>query len=279
MCHLFSSFHSPKSTAFSHKRTAGTRKMALSCARRGSDWVLWRISSQKGLSSIGTSCPGKWLNHYPWRYLKDQWMWHLGHGLVLDVAVNNAPRGVFQPKCFCGLHVIHEFLYFVVFLFSCILSKKKTYLFFLYKPYLKISFDFLWVLLQPFLRWRTGRDNCTQQAEYGTLWIYTVTNFYTLFHFPCTYSYFHILILNIYFLLWLWVSGWLFLLQLQGLTSVSIDVSFVHHLYVTTMHLICVTLKCTFPIVLWISLQLPIIFTTSIKLHCNRLSNSNYGRA
>lgn len=56
-----------------------------------------------------------------------------------------------------------------------------------------------WVLLQPFLRWRTGRDNCTQQAEYGKLWIYTAANFYTLFHFPCTYSYFHILIINIWF--------------------------------------------------------------------------------
>ncbi|KAK4822862.1 hypothetical protein QYF61_020713 [Mycteria americana] len=28
-------------------------------------------SSPKGLSSIGTGCPGKWLSHHPWRYLKD----------------------------------------------------------------------------------------------------------------------------------------------------------------------------------------------------------------
>jgi len=28
------------------------------------------ISSLKGLSSIGTGCPGKWLSHHPWRYLK-----------------------------------------------------------------------------------------------------------------------------------------------------------------------------------------------------------------
>ena len=25
----------------------------------------------KGLSRIGTGCPGKWLSHHPWRYLKD----------------------------------------------------------------------------------------------------------------------------------------------------------------------------------------------------------------
>jgi len=29
------------------------------------------ISSLKGLSSIATGCPGKWLSHYPWSYLKD----------------------------------------------------------------------------------------------------------------------------------------------------------------------------------------------------------------
>ncbi|GAB0206787.1 hypothetical protein GRJ2_003397700 [Grus japonensis] len=30
-----------------------------------------KISSLKGLSSIGTGCPGKQLSHHPWRYLKD----------------------------------------------------------------------------------------------------------------------------------------------------------------------------------------------------------------
>ncbi|KAK4824104.1 hypothetical protein QYF61_010624, partial [Mycteria americana] len=30
-----------------------------------------KISSPKGLSGIGTGCPGKWLSHHPWRYLKD----------------------------------------------------------------------------------------------------------------------------------------------------------------------------------------------------------------
>ncbi|KAK4817957.1 hypothetical protein QYF61_003477 [Mycteria americana] len=29
------------------------------------------LTSLKGLSSIGTGCPGKWLSHHPWRYLKD----------------------------------------------------------------------------------------------------------------------------------------------------------------------------------------------------------------
>ncbi|KAK4825506.1 LOW QUALITY PROTEIN: hypothetical protein QYF61_000019 [Mycteria americana] len=34
-------------------------------------WILGKISSPKGLSSIGTGCPGKWLSHHAWRYLKD----------------------------------------------------------------------------------------------------------------------------------------------------------------------------------------------------------------
>jgi len=34
--------------------------------RRGDlDWILGSISSPKGLSSIGTDCPGKWLRHHP----------------------------------------------------------------------------------------------------------------------------------------------------------------------------------------------------------------------
>ncbi|KAK4825890.1 hypothetical protein QYF61_003246 [Mycteria americana] len=37
----------------------------------GLDWILGKMSSLKGLSSIGTGCPGKWLSHHPWRYLKD----------------------------------------------------------------------------------------------------------------------------------------------------------------------------------------------------------------
>ena len=27
-----------------------------------------KISLLKGLSGIGTGCPGKWLSHHPWRY-------------------------------------------------------------------------------------------------------------------------------------------------------------------------------------------------------------------
>jgi len=27
--------------------------------------------SLKGLSGIGTGCPGKWLSHHPWRCSKD----------------------------------------------------------------------------------------------------------------------------------------------------------------------------------------------------------------
>jgi len=40
--------------------------------------LLGNTSSPKGLSSIGTGCPRKVLSHYPWRYLKDVHMWHLG---------------------------------------------------------------------------------------------------------------------------------------------------------------------------------------------------------
>ena len=30
--------------------------------------LLGKVSSPKGLSSIGTGCPGKWWSHLPWRY-------------------------------------------------------------------------------------------------------------------------------------------------------------------------------------------------------------------
>ncbi|KAK4830328.1 hypothetical protein QYF61_010092 [Mycteria americana] len=39
---------------------------------------LGNFSSLKGLSSIGTGCPGKWLSRHPWKYLKDVWMRCLG---------------------------------------------------------------------------------------------------------------------------------------------------------------------------------------------------------
>jgi len=52
--------------------------MASSCVRGGFDWILWKISSLKGLSSSGTGCPGQWWSHHPWRYLKDVQAWCLG---------------------------------------------------------------------------------------------------------------------------------------------------------------------------------------------------------
>jgi len=47
------------------------RATASSCSRGGLDYILGKISSPKGLSSIGTGSLGKWLGHHPWRYLKD----------------------------------------------------------------------------------------------------------------------------------------------------------------------------------------------------------------
>ncbi|KAK4830259.1 hypothetical protein QYF61_009352 [Mycteria americana] len=49
---------------FSQVTSDRTREMASSCIRRGLDWILGKNSSLKGLSSIGTSYPGKWLSHY-----------------------------------------------------------------------------------------------------------------------------------------------------------------------------------------------------------------------
>jgi len=39
--------------------TIGREEMASSCIRGGSDWLLGKISSPKGLSSTGTGCPWK----------------------------------------------------------------------------------------------------------------------------------------------------------------------------------------------------------------------------
>jgi len=49
----------------------GQGEMASSCVRGDLDWILGKISSPKGLSSVGTGCPGKWWSHHPWGYLKD----------------------------------------------------------------------------------------------------------------------------------------------------------------------------------------------------------------
>lgn len=40
-------------------------------------WILGNISAPKLLSSIGTGCSGKWLNHHSRGYWKDVSMWHL----------------------------------------------------------------------------------------------------------------------------------------------------------------------------------------------------------
>jgi len=42
--------------------------MDSSCARGGLDWISGKISVRKVWSDIGTSCPGKWCSHHPWRY-------------------------------------------------------------------------------------------------------------------------------------------------------------------------------------------------------------------
>ena len=44
-------------------RTRGTRGSL--------GWTLEKTPSPKGLSNIGTGCPGRWLSRHPWRYLKD----------------------------------------------------------------------------------------------------------------------------------------------------------------------------------------------------------------
>uniref|UniRef100_A0A8D0G3A2 Sialic acid binding Ig like lectin 1 n=1 Tax=Strix occidentalis caurina TaxID=311401 RepID=A0A8D0G3A2_STROC len=43
--------------------------MASSCARAGSDWLLGRISLQKGLLGVGMGCPGQGGSPHPWRAL------------------------------------------------------------------------------------------------------------------------------------------------------------------------------------------------------------------
>ncbi|KAK4825363.1 hypothetical protein QYF61_026882 [Mycteria americana] len=61
----------------------------------------------KGWSSIGTSCPGKWLSRHPWRYLKDVWMRCLGTwcsgglGNVRFMVGLDDLKGLFQPIRFC----------------------------------------------------------------------------------------------------------------------------------------------------------------------------------
>ncbi|KAK4829691.1 hypothetical protein QYF61_006066, partial [Mycteria americana] len=66
-----------------------------------------KFFSLKGLSSIGTGCPGKWLSRHPWRYLKDVWMrclgtWYSGSlGSVRFTVGLDDLKGLFQPIRFC----------------------------------------------------------------------------------------------------------------------------------------------------------------------------------
>lgn len=49
--------------------------MASPCGKRGSGWKSGRITSLKGLLSIGTGCPGRLWSHHPWRCKRNDWMW------------------------------------------------------------------------------------------------------------------------------------------------------------------------------------------------------------
>ena len=66
--------------------------------------ILGKISSQKGLRSSGTGCPGKWWRHHPWRELKDVQTWRCGTGfsgglgsMRFTVGLDDL-KGLFQPK-------------------------------------------------------------------------------------------------------------------------------------------------------------------------------------
>uniref|UniRef100_A0A8C0F827 PH domain-containing protein n=1 Tax=Bubo bubo TaxID=30461 RepID=A0A8C0F827_BUBBB len=50
-----------------HDPAPGQEGMASSCARAGSDWLLGRISLQKGLLGVGMGCPGQGGSPHPWR--------------------------------------------------------------------------------------------------------------------------------------------------------------------------------------------------------------------
>jgi len=75
-----------------------------SCVRGGLDWILGKISSPEGLSSIRAGGPGKWWGHHPWGNLKDVEMWRLGTrfsgglGSAKFMVEFDHLKGLFQPN-------------------------------------------------------------------------------------------------------------------------------------------------------------------------------------
>ncbi|KAK4823520.1 hypothetical protein QYF61_003029 [Mycteria americana] len=57
---------------FSKETSDRMRENGLKLRGGGLSWILEKISSLKGLSSIGTGCPGKWLSHHPCRTCWDR---------------------------------------------------------------------------------------------------------------------------------------------------------------------------------------------------------------
>jgi len=93
-----------KLVSFPKLQAIGQEKTTSGCARGGLDWKLGRLSSLKGLSSIGTGCPGKWLSHHAWRYLRRVDVALRGAccsgglGNVMSMVELDDPKGLFQPK-------------------------------------------------------------------------------------------------------------------------------------------------------------------------------------
>lgn len=74
---------------------------ASSFARDGLDWMLGRISSEGGCSSIRTGCQEKQWSPHPWRYSRAMQTWHLltpySDGIFRRL---DDLDGLFQPKRF-----------------------------------------------------------------------------------------------------------------------------------------------------------------------------------
>lgn len=65
--------------------------------------AIFRLALRKALFSERVirhwNRPGKWLSYHHWRYLGDVKMWHLGNGLLLDLAVR-LMVGLVLTRCF-----------------------------------------------------------------------------------------------------------------------------------------------------------------------------------